>query len=158
MACSLGGAWVTWLFPELGFYPPPIDADASSGTHGCFCPPDPGAFQQSKVGRVWTWGQEPRVQALTLTFNSGCDRRKSPVPSASLLHLLNGYPAPGSLQVEKGWAGSSGWHPLPLKTGLLVTVWPGLWVTGDLHPHPLTPCLKLGHTSMPLLKLFPLPE
>lgn len=60
--------------------------------------------------------------------------------------------------MEKGWARSSGWHPLlPPKTGLLVTVWPDAWVTGPPSPHP-TPCLGLSDTSRPLLKLFPLPE
>ena len=157
MACSLGGAWVTWPSPELGFYPP-TDADASPGTHGCFCPPDPGAFQQSKMRRVWTWGQEPRVQALTLTFNSGCDRRKVTSPFCIFTSFVEWIshpwePAGGKGLGREQWVASSA-----SKDRLLVTVWPGLWVTGDLRPPPLTPCLKLGHTSRPLLKLFLLPE
>lgn len=136
MACSLGGAWVTWPFPELGF-DPPIDADASSGTHGCFCPPDPGAFQQSKMRRVWTWGQEPKVQALTLTFNSRCDRRKVTNPfcifTSSVEWISHPWePADGKGLGREQWVASSASKDRVVSNCMA-------WTLGDRGPPPPPP-------------------
>lgn len=81
---------------------PPRDADTSSGTHGRLFPPDPGALQQSKVRRVWTWGQEPRVQALTLTFNSGCDRRQVTGPFCTFTSFVEWISRPWEPAEGKG--------------------------------------------------------
>lgn len=114
--------------------PPPSDADTSSGTQGCFCPPDPGAFQQSKVRRVWTWGQEPRVQALTLTFNSGCDRRKVTSPFCIFTSFVEWISRPWEPAGGKG-LGREQWVAAPASKDRVVSNCMA-WTPGDRGPPP----------------------